>query len=190
MDQGAAEQDQVRKQSTAGLEKVSGILWEDWVAFLDEAGAEELPHAEIAKLAHARMPEQVPARGWWAQAAAIAYEHQKGLRAPGQSSTGDFSASASKTFAGDKDAALQRWMEITGGVEGIGDAAFDGEPNTSATEKWRYWRVRLSDGTRAVVTISEKSAGRSVVAVQHSGLASQGDIPGSKAAWKELLGQL
>lgn len=190
MSEDVEEQNQVREHSTAGIEETSGIPWDTWVSYLDDAGAERLSHTEIARLTYEFMPEHVANRGWWAQGAAIAYEHQKGLRVPGQSSKGDFSASASKTFAGDKDAALVRWKEVTEGLEGLGDVPFEVEPTTSSTEKWRYWRVRLTDGTRATVTISDKHGGKSVVAVQHSGLPLQEDIPQWKAAWKSLLGSL
>lgn len=180
----------VKAHSTAGIEETSGIAWNDWVKLLDEAGAERLKHSEIATLSYENMPEHVSNRGWWAQGVAIAYEHQKGLRIPGQSSTGGFSANASKTYAGGKDAAFARWLEVVGGCEEFGDVPVEEEPKTSSTEKWRYWRVSLADGTRVSVTVSDKPGGKSTVAVQHSKLESAEDIDRWKPVWKELLGQL
>lgn len=180
----------VKQHSTAGIEEVSGIAWPEWVAHLDEAGAESLTHAEIAKLTYQKMPDTVHNRGWWAQGAAIAYEHQKGLRIPGQASDGKFSASASKTVSGDKDAALARWLEVVSGREDFGDVPLEGESRTSSTPKWRYWRATLADGTRVEVTISEKSSDKSTVAVQHSKLESEAEIPGWKTVWKDVLSQL
>lgn len=180
----------VKAHSTAGIEKTSGRSWEDWVALLDAAGAEKLKHSEIATLSYENMPEHVSNRGWWSQGVAIAYEHQKGLRVPGQSSTGDFSANASKTFPGDKDAAIARWLEVVEDRDEFGGVALEEEPSTSSTEKWRYWRVALADGTRVSVTISDKPGGKSTLAVQHSKLESAEDIDRWKRVWKEILGQL
>ncbi|WP_258933410.1 hypothetical protein [Nesterenkonia pannonica] len=147
------------------------------------------PHAEIAKITFERMPEHMASRGWWAQGAAIAYEHERGLRVPGQSHTGDFSASASKTVHGDKDAALARLLEVVAGMQEFGGVPAEERPTASSTDTWRYWRVKLADGTRADVTISEKSPGKAVVAVQHSRLPTQDEIPRWKSFWKELLAQ-
>lgn len=180
----------VKAHSTAGIEKTSGRSWEGWVTLLDAAGAEKLKHSEIATLSYENMPEHVSNRGWWAQGVAIAYEHQKGLRVPGQSSTGDFSANASKTLAGDKDTVLSRWMDVVEGREEFGDVPVEDEPTTSSTEKWRYWRTSLADGTRVSVTISEKPGGKSTLAVQHSKLESAEDIDRWKPIWKEILSQL
>jgi len=54
------------------------------------------------------MPKADESKQWWAQgvSVAIAYEQHAGLRVPGQSSDGDFRTSTTKTFSGDKDAAL------------------------------------------------------------------------------------
>lgn len=180
----------VRAHSTAGIEETTGIAWAQWVKLLDDAGAESRTHTEIAALSQQSMPDHVSNAGWWAQGIAIAYAHHRGLRVPGQTSDGKFAASASKTFAGDKDAALNRWMEVVDAHDAFGQVPVEEEPTTSATEKWRYWRVKLADGTRVTVTVSDKAAGRSTVAVQHSKLESAEHIDAWKQVWKDLLNQL
>lgn len=180
----------VRAHSTAGIEQATGIDWTDWVKTLDDAGAESLNHTEIAALCHQKMPEHVSNSGWWAQGIAIAYEHQKGLRVPGQTSDGTFSASASKTFPVDKDRALARWMAIVADRDAFGEVPLVEEPTTSSTEKWRYWRVKLADGTQVSLTISDKPGGKSTAAVQHSKLGAAEQISGWKQVWKDLLNQL
>lgn len=180
----------VRSHSTAGIAETTGMAWEDWVKLLDQAGAEKLTHTQIAALSRENMPAHVVNSGWWAQGVAIAYEHQKGLRTPGQTSDGRFSASASKTFSGDKDAAFARWLEVVASAEQFGEVPLAAEPSTSATEKWRYWRAALADGTRVSVTVSDKPGGKSVVAVQHAKLASQEMIGYWKSVWKDVLSQL
>lgn len=181
---------QVKATSTAGIEKSTGIVWDEWVRLLDAAGAATLTHAEIAELSQRNMPEHVTNSGWWAQGVAVAYEHHKGLRVPGQASDGKFSASVSKTFPGDKDVAIARWMEVVAGAQEFGEVAVEEDPTTSSTENWRYWRAKLADGTRIAVTVSDKPGGKSTVAVQHSKLDSEEQIGRWKHVWKDVLAQL
>lgn len=174
----------------AAVAKVSGRPWDEWVAELDERGARDLPHAEIAKLAFDLMPESVKSRGWWAQGAAIAYGQQKGLRVAGQSSTGDFQVAASRTIAADKDGALAAWRELAEGPTEHDGVPVDGEATTSSTEKWRYWRIALADGSRVSVNVSDKGAGKVAVAVNHTKLEFADDVERWRAYWKGLLKQL
>lgn len=97
----------VKPTNISAITKATNRPWDDWVAALDAAGAREMNHGDIAKQALKLMPEPVEQKGWWAQGVAIAYEQHAGLRIPGQSSDGDFRTSTTKTYADDKDAALQ-----------------------------------------------------------------------------------
>ena len=84
-----------RPYSDEVIRRNTGRDWDQWFALLDEWGAAERPHPEIARWiaeAHA-----VP--GWWAQGVTVAYEQARGRRVPGQRCDGDFSVSASKTVA-------------------------------------------------------------------------------------------
>ena len=73
----------------------TGRGWDEWFALLDEWGAAERPHTEIARWVVA----EHEVGGWWAQGVTVAYEQARGLRAPGQRRGGLFEASASKTVA-------------------------------------------------------------------------------------------
>ncbi|ROR72746.1 hypothetical protein [Bogoriella caseilytica] len=174
----------------AAVAKVSGRPWDHWVTELDARGAERLPHAEIAKLAFELMPESVESRGWWAQGAAIAYGQQKGLRVAGQSSSGDFQVAASRSLAADKDGALAAWRELAEGMTEHDGVPVEGEATTSSTEKWRYWRLALADGTKVSVNVSDKGTGKAAVAVNHTKLESADDVERWRAYWKALLKQL
>ena len=88
----------VKPTNISAITKATNRPWDDWVAALDAAGAREMNHGDIAKQALKLMPEPVEQKGWWAQGVAIAYEQHTGLRIPGQSSTGSFQTSTSKTF--------------------------------------------------------------------------------------------
>ena len=97
----------VKPTNTSAIAKATNRPWDKWITALDAAGARKMNHRDIAKQALKLMPESVAQKEWWAQGVAIAYEQHAGLRIPGQSSDGDFRTSTTKTYADDKDAALQ-----------------------------------------------------------------------------------
>lgn len=180
----------VRSHSTAAIERTTRRPWAQWVTALDDAGAAALAHREIVGIVYDHMPADVENPGWWAQSVAVAYEQHHALRRPGESRAGEFQASVSKTYPGDLDAALQSWVRLVEGRDSFGGVALQGEPGTSATERWRYWRAGLVDGSRIAVTISARSAEKSSVGIGHTKLSSPQEVERWKAIWRELLGQL
>lgn len=188
-----------------GIEKATGVAWSDWTAWLTVQGAREREHATIARLAEQHLGElgitahQVTGEplnaGWWAQGIAIEFELDHGLRAAGQTSRGDFAVSASKTLPGTIDDALRAWLTLVGGLVEVAGAGMMGEPAVTRTDKWRYWRVGLADGSRVSVTVSareaaEGAAPKAVVAVNHGELESADVGERMRAWWKELLRRL
>ena len=179
----------------ASITKSTGIDWSEWDAWLTEQGALGLPHPQIAKLALARVHELGITThaatgkpfndGWWSQTIAIEYGHRHGLREKGQSSTGDHAVSASKKVVGSLDELLDRWLEAVAGRQDFDGVALTGEPRTSSTEKWRYWRAKLTDGSTINVDISADR-----IAVQHAGLTSAEDGERWRPYWKSLLSSL
>ena len=180
----------VRPSNTAGIATATGRSWVEWVELLDAAGARELNHTQIARTTLELMPEGVERREWWAQGTAIAYEQHTGLRVPGQSCDGDFQMSASRTVAGDKDLALAAWLDLVDGCEEFGGVPIDGPATTTGSDKWRYWRVPLADGTRVAVNISDKPGGKASVGLTHTRLDSAEAIGFWRPLWKQLLAQL
>lgn len=180
----------VKPTNTAAISAGTHREWEDWVQLLDSAGARELNHKAIAELALESMPQEASQRQWWAQGVAVAFEQHAGLRVPGQTSDGDFHTSASRTVPGDKDAALKAWEELVGTAAEFDGVPVDGEPSTSSTEKWRYWRIRLADGTRVSVNISNKQPDKALVAMEHTKIDTAERADGWRAYWKGLLANL
>ena len=168
----------------------------DWFAILEGRGARELPHRDIARL----LQDEYDVPGWWSQNVTVEYEKHIGRRETGQTQAGDYEATVTRTLPGDMDAALDRW--VAGLPEGGTAAAFDGVPfagesSISRTEKWRYWRVALADGTRVTVTISDKPGGAAIaggpaalLAVTSSKLPTRGDSDRWKAFWRRYLAGL
>ncbi|WP_420750714.1 hypothetical protein [Rhodococcus sp. O3] len=173
------------------IERSTSRPWEQWVRRLDELGAAELAHRDIAPHVQRELDSLgVANAGWWAQSVTVAYEQHIGRRVPGQQSDGTFSAAASRTVDGSPDDALAAWTALIGGRTRLADRDLAGDPTTSTTPKWRYWRCTLDDGTRVEVTIGESGPGRSRIAVAHNRLPSPDSVDDAKAFWKSLLAEL
>jgi len=175
-----------RKQDTAGFLKATGRSWEDWIGFLDGIGAAELTHTEIARRIHGTGF----ANGWWSQGITVAYEQHIGRRKPGQRSTGDFEASATKTLSMTRGQAYAAWLARVEGRTTFGGAEASGEATTSVTPKRSYWRISLADGSRVVVAVEAKGEDRAMVALQHSKLASEDRIVHWRKVWRAELDRL
>ena len=184
-----------RGKSTRGITEATGIPWETWTARLDALGARRMSHAQIARHVAEQLTGVVANPGWWAQSVTVAYEQHTGARRPGQTGDGRFNVSAGRTLDGTADELLARWGALMDGSAGLAHAD---PPGTSATEKWRYWRVRLADGSRVSVNITAKDTagdttgdpGRCTVSVAHAGLASPADVEHWRAFWRDRLREL
>lgn len=156
--------------------------WAHWLAVIDATGGRDMSHAEIAAWLRT---QDVP--GWWCQMVAVGYERMIGRRAVGQRCDGEFAASASKTYAGDKDEALAAWLSLVAERTEFAGALATSEPRVTQSEKWRYWRVDLEGGSRATVHFSDKAAGKATIGVDHQKLASKEAADEAKAFWKSLF---
>jgi hypothetical protein len=168
--------------SDAVVKAKTGCDWAKWVWSLDRAGADKMPHREIAKLVH----EQYKIPGWWSQTVTVGYERIRGLREIGQRRSGEYEAGKTKTIAAPvstvfrafKDARTRgRWLPR----DGI----------TLRTAK-RDKTVRLGwdDGTVVAVYFVKKAAGKTMVAIQHLKLPTKARATELKAFWGERLAAL
>lgn len=180
---------QTRAGSTAGIERASGRAWTDWMELFETRGARHLAHLDIARLARSEMPEGVTNPDWWAQAAAIAYEQEAGLRVPGQSSTGTFRVGASRTLKSDRDAAIESWAILVN--ETLEHRGYTCEKiRQSRTDKRSFWRANLSGAGRIEVAAAPKGDDRVTLALSHEGLETQEEIEPWRAYWKAWLQRL
>ncbi|KLU08125.1 hypothetical protein [Kocuria sp. SM24M-10] len=179
-----------RGTSTRGITEATGIPWETWTARLEAHGARRMSHAQIAGHLAEQLDGVVANPGWWAQQITVAYEQHIGARRPGQAGDGSWAVSAGRTVPGTADEVLARWEDLMGGAAEVAGVASEGPPGTSATGTWRYWRVRLVDGSRVTVHLRAKDDDRCTVGVSHTGLASPEDVEHRRAFWKERLREL
>lgn len=171
--------------SPAAIEKATGKSWKEWLEFFESIDAQALPHKEIAQQAYKH-----GAPAWWSQMLTVAYEQHIGRRVPGQDCDGEFAVSASKTLAGTMDVALATWIEYMANRTDLSDIAISKGPEISQTDKWRYWRCGLADGSRIHVNIYQKSPDKAALGIQHEKLESTEQVEHWRAYWKQLLSQL
>lgn len=172
--------------SEQAVQKATGRSWEEWFALLNNIQGGQLTHREIAQ----KLSSEHHVEGWWAQNITVEFERSIGRREHGQRCDGDFEVSVSKTLAGTMDSALMTWQQLVENAVGFNDVAFSNEPNTSRTDKWRYWRVNLADGTRVNILFSQKDPGKAQLTVQHTKLQNRDDADRWKLYWKTFLHDL
>jgi hypothetical protein len=169
--------------SDAALIKATGKDWPHWKKVLKAMKAGALSHKEIAL----KLSSEHGVPGWWAQGITVRFEQEIGRREPGQSSSGKYNVGISATIDGSMDEALVIWTEAVKNRKKFDGVSITGPASTSATPKWRYWKIKLEDGTRINVTITNKPGGKALLNVQHENLPEREGIERWRAFWKKFL---
>jgi uncharacterized protein YndB with AHSA1/START domain len=169
-------------EESAATQQATGRSNEEWFALLDDWGAAERTHAEIARW----LADQPGVSSWWSQMVTVAYEQARGRRLPHERPDG-FTITASKTvgvpvhelFAGfTDDAHRARWLP--------------GAPlrlrTATAPKSARYdW----DDGaTRVNVGFTARSDTTSAIALSHERLPDPDAAEEMKRWWRERLAEL
>jgi hypothetical protein len=168
--------------SDKAIEKSTGETWSTWLNRLNEMGAQDLPHKDIA----AKLVADYQVDGWWAQTLTVRYEQVISRRQPGQSNAGDYSVSVSKTLTGTLDEALHWWLKKAQSRIEYNDVSIV-TSSTTETEKWRHYRAALKDGSRVVVSMYAKTPAKASLGLQHDKLPSAEVAESWRAYWKSLL---
>jgi len=173
------------------LETGSGTSWEDWLEFLEPH--RDLDHTAMAVLVR----EHIVGVGlssspeWWAQGVTLAFEQHIGRRKPGQRSGGTFSVTVSATANCGMDAALEAWTAAMDGAKELDGVALKGPARSSATEKWRYWRCTLDDGSAVSVNFQAKAGGlKTTVSANHDKIPDQSAVETWRTFWRQQLAVL
>ncbi|OLT47888.1 hypothetical protein [Cellulosimicrobium sp. CUA-896] len=147
--------------------------------------------------------------GWWAQSLTVAYEQERGMRAPGQRSDGTYEVSPSRSVAGTlpevyalvaDDDSRARWLGPALADVGAGETleVLGATPPSSVRLAWPAGAVGApaSRPGRVTVTLYQPRtpdgtpAGKVRVSAQHGGLASADDVEALKAFWSARLDAL
>jgi uncharacterized protein YndB with AHSA1/START domain len=162
----------------------TGRGWEEWFDLLDDWGAAERPHREIARWVAEQ--QGVEPLAWGAQAVTFSYERTRGLRAAGEHADG-FAITATKTVAVPVDrldeafvdeALRARWLP-------------EDELRVRTATKPKSARFDWGDGdTRVNVTFIAKGKAKSTAALQHARLADAQEAERMKAFWRDGVAAL
>jgi hypothetical protein len=170
-DEPAATEAPLLATSDETIRQRTGRGWEEWFDLLDEWGAAELSHREIARRIAAEL--EIDPLAWNAQAITISFERSRGLRVVGQRSDG-FAVTAQKTVAVP--------------VERLFDAFADDRLRERTATRPKSARFDWDGGdSRVHVTFVAKGEASSLVAVEHARLADAGEAERMKAYWRERL---
>jgi hypothetical protein len=180
----AAEEPVVLATSDEAIRRRTDRGWEEWFDLLDEWGAAERPHREIARWVAEQLG--VEPLAWGAQAVTVSYERARRLRAVGEHADG-FAITATRTVAvpverlydAFVDASLrERWLPA-------------GRLRERTATKPASARFDWDGGeTRVNVVFVGKGDAKSTAAVEHSRLAGAEQAGEMKAWWRERLAAL
>jgi hypothetical protein len=159
----------------ATIRERTGRGWEEWFDVLDDWGAADKPHKEIARWVAGQL--DIPALGWNAQAITTSYERARGGRAIGERADGSFTATISKTIAVP--------------VEQLYDAFADEALRERTATRPKSARYDFGDdGSRVLASFLPKAEGKSTVAIEHTRLRDTAHADRMKAYWRERLDAL
>ena len=170
-------------QPDAAVRKNTGKGWKEWLRILDDWGARDRKHGDIAT--HLMEEQGVP--GWWAQTITIGYERSRGMRAKYQTLGGSFQVSVSKTFPFGVGKLFKLFAEAPQRNEWLEK----GTLKIRTTQKGKSARFDFRDGTSRVVAFFDpKDRSKTTVTVQHERLASAREVEEMRAMWKANLTDL
>lgn len=161
------------------VRKATGRSWGEWLVILDDAGARQMAHAEIAKHLH----QEHGLDGWWSQMVTVGYEQERGMRDVHQK--GDsFEISRSKTVGVAVERLYHAWADTAERARWLPGHAITIRRATPA----KSMRVTWSDGVTSIhVNFYAKGPDKSQVTVQHVKLADAPAAEEAKTFWSAAL---
>jgi hypothetical protein len=162
----------------------TGRGWEEWFDLLDEWGAAERSHREIARWVAEQ--QGIEPLAWNAQAVAGSYELARGLRVVGEHADG-FAITASKTVAVPVDRLYEAFVDESLRERWLPESQLRERTATRPKSAHFDW----DDGaTRVHVTFAAKGEARSTAALQHARLADAEEAERMKSFWRERVATL
>ena len=183
-DEAAGAEQPVLVTSDDAVRARTGRGWEEWFDLLDEWGAAERPHREIARWTAEQLGSD--ALAWHAQAITVSYERARGGRAVGQHAEG-FAISASKTVAASVERLFDAFVDERLRRGWLPDADLQERTSTRPKSARFEWG---DTGTRVHVTFVGKGEAKATVTVAHERLRDAAEAERTKAYWRERLGAL
>ena len=164
------------------IRRRTGRGWEEWFDVLDDWGAVERPHAEIARW----LVSEHGIDGWSSQSVTVSYERARALRAVGERADG-FSVTASKTVSVRVDRLYDAFVEESNRARWLPEDRL----RTRTATKPKSARFDWGDGgTRVIVSFSAKGDAKSTVALEHARLADAEQAERMKSFWRDRIAAL
>ena len=172
--------------SDEAVRRATGRDWSQWFTAMDGLGGDD--HTERARRLAEAHPEL---SGWWCQSVTVQYERARGLRARHETSTG-FQVSVQRTVAG---SLADVWAVVLDGLVPGAEWAEGAEWEVEGVRvevrivregQLRFW-WHGGSGRSTVVVTAEGLGERTVVRVQHEGLASRGEVEAMRGWWRKAL---
>lgn len=168
--------------SDQAIRRRTGRGWEEWFDLLDDWGAAERSHPEIARW----VARGHGVDGWSAQAVTVNYERARALRAVGEHSDG-FAVTASKTVAVPVDRLYEAFVHASLRKRWLPQ----GKLRVRTASKPRSARFDWADGqTRVNVGFRALGDAKSTVALEHERLADAREADRMKAFWRGRVSAL
>jgi hypothetical protein len=176
--------ERVLATSDEAIRARTGRGWEEWFDLLDEWGAPERSHREIARWVAEQ--QGIEPLAWNAQAIATSYERARGLRAVGEHPEG-FTVTVSRTVAVPVERLYEAFVDAAPRKRWLPE----GRLRKRTATRPKSARFDWADGkTRVHVTFLAKGEERSTAAVAHTRLADAKERERMKAWWRERLDTL
>jgi uncharacterized protein YndB with AHSA1/START domain len=161
--------------------RATGKRYAEWFALLDEWGATQHTHTEIARWLSATYG----APGWWVQNLTVSYERARGMRARHQMANG-FSVSVTRTVDAGPDRVLAAFTDEM--VRATWMPVPMRQRPTRARNTARFdWDEPRS---RVVVSLAPRGDDRTTITVGHEQLPDADAGEQMKVRWREWLAAL
>ena len=168
--------------SEEAIVRRTGHGWERWFDVLDEWGATERSHGEIASW----LQDQQAVDGWSAQSITVSYERVRGMRAVGERPDG-FAVTATKTVAVPVGRLYDALADPARRAAWLPDADLR-ERTATRPKNARYdW----GDGaTRVIVGFEAKGDAKATVRLSHERIPDAHEADRMRTYWRERLAAL
>jgi hypothetical protein len=181
-DQAQSSQGPTLTMSDEAIHRRTGRGWEEWFDLLDNGGALQRSHKEIATW----VTDEFGIDGWSGQAVTVSYERARNLRAVGEHADG-FAITASKTVAVPVDRLFDAFVDESRRRRWLPD----GKLRERTATRPKSARFDWGDGdTRVHVGFEDKGPSKSMVGLEHARLPDGAEAERMKAFWRERVAAL
>lgn len=168
--------------SDEAIRQKTGKDWREWLQVLDQEGAVELDHTQIAR----RLREDHGVSPWWAQKITGGYEQERKDRQVHEMPDG-FAISRTRTWPFPASAVLRAWLDEDVRRTWLPEPVTDVRETTEAESVWMEW----PDGDMRVnVRLTSMGPSKTRLTVEHSRIADAGQVDQFKDLWKVRLAAL